>query len=288
MTPPSTRAARRSRASSLAASEHDRPGPAPVEPRAPVRLAGSGPARSRTQFTGRAAVLAIVLCGIALSLAYPVREYISQRKQIDQLLAASARVKAEGKSTCRPSTGCCTARSSSRPAGAGPAAHVPARPDLLRDHRFGLHQAEGRGRESKRRAVVRADVVIGGARRTRRPASWRQARPAKAASAEANRQGAPRVSVDARRHRRDQPRQLGRPPRGMSGGRAPVPVRASGRRRDGAEAAGRDSVPDVVLPDLRPGLCGRQQTRGGRADEGDDGPPGGRCGPARVLSGGAS
>ncbi len=28
-----------------------------------------------------------MLCGIALSLAYPVREYISQRKQIDQLLA---------------------------------------------------------------------------------------------------------------------------------------------------------------------------------------------------------
>ena len=26
-----------------------------------------------------------MLCGIALSLAYPVREYISQRKQIDQL-----------------------------------------------------------------------------------------------------------------------------------------------------------------------------------------------------------
>jgi len=37
-------------------------------------------------------VLAIVLCGIALSLAYPVREYISQRKQIDQLLAANARI----------------------------------------------------------------------------------------------------------------------------------------------------------------------------------------------------
>jgi cell division protein FtsB len=68
-------------------------GPAqrPVEP----RPAGSGPARSRTHFTGRAAVLAIVLCGIALSLAYPVREYISQRKQIDQLTAANHRINAE-------------------------------------------------------------------------------------------------------------------------------------------------------------------------------------------------
>jgi cell division protein FtsB len=56
-----------------------------------------GPARTRPHFTGRAAVLAIVLCGIALSLAYPVREYISQRKQIDQLMAASARINEQKK-----------------------------------------------------------------------------------------------------------------------------------------------------------------------------------------------
>jgi cell division protein FtsB len=29
----------------------------------------------------------VVICAIALSLAYPVREYIAQRQQIDQLLA---------------------------------------------------------------------------------------------------------------------------------------------------------------------------------------------------------
>jgi cell division protein FtsL len=40
-----------------------------------------------TRLTGRAAVLAVVICAIALSLAYPVREYIAQRQQIDQLLA---------------------------------------------------------------------------------------------------------------------------------------------------------------------------------------------------------
>ncbi|HET7013939.1 MAG TPA: septum formation initiator family protein [Streptosporangiaceae bacterium] len=70
-------------------------GPA-QRPAEPTRSAGAGPpgARSRPHFTGRAAVLAIVLCGIALSLAYPVREYISQRKQIDQLLAANARINA--------------------------------------------------------------------------------------------------------------------------------------------------------------------------------------------------
>ena len=45
------------------------------------------PGGSRPHFTGRAAILAIVLCAIALSLAYPVREYIEQRRQIDQLQA---------------------------------------------------------------------------------------------------------------------------------------------------------------------------------------------------------
>jgi cell division protein FtsB len=48
---------------------------------------------ARPHFTGRAAVLAIVLCGIALSLAYPVREYISQRRQIDQSLAEGNQIR---------------------------------------------------------------------------------------------------------------------------------------------------------------------------------------------------
>jgi cell division protein FtsB len=41
----------------------------------------------RARFTSRAAVLAVVVCAIALSLAYPVREYIAQSRQIDGLLA---------------------------------------------------------------------------------------------------------------------------------------------------------------------------------------------------------
>ncbi len=44
------------------------------------------PPRS-TRLTSRAAVLAVVICAIALSLAYPVREYIAQREQIGQLVA---------------------------------------------------------------------------------------------------------------------------------------------------------------------------------------------------------
>jgi cell division protein FtsL len=48
-----------------------------------------------TRLTGRAAVLAVVICAIALSLAYPVREYIAQRQQIDQLLAQRQTVSAQ-------------------------------------------------------------------------------------------------------------------------------------------------------------------------------------------------
>jgi cell division protein FtsB len=57
--------------------------PAAQPPPAPQRPERAG----RTRLTSRAAVLAVVLCAIALSLAYPVREYIAQRRQIDQLQA---------------------------------------------------------------------------------------------------------------------------------------------------------------------------------------------------------
>ncbi len=40
---------------------------------------------TRPKLTSRAAVLAVVICAIALSLAYPIREYIAERRQIDQL-----------------------------------------------------------------------------------------------------------------------------------------------------------------------------------------------------------
>jgi cell division protein FtsL len=40
-------------------------------------------------------VLAVVLCAIALSLAYPVREYIAERRQIDQLQAQNAAIAAQ-------------------------------------------------------------------------------------------------------------------------------------------------------------------------------------------------
>src|SRR5271166_4570327 len=57
------------------------------------------PAAPRTtRLTGRAAVLAVVICAIALSLAYPVREYIAQRQQIDQMVALQQTTLAQVKS----------------------------------------------------------------------------------------------------------------------------------------------------------------------------------------------
>jgi cell division protein FtsB len=49
--------------------------------------AGPREGQERPRFTSKAAVLAVVVCAIALSLAYPVREYVAQRRQIDQLNA---------------------------------------------------------------------------------------------------------------------------------------------------------------------------------------------------------
>ncbi|WP_084264993.1 FtsB family cell division protein [Actinomadura macra] len=44
-----------------------------------------GARRGNPALTSRAAILAVVVCAIALSLAYPVREYIAQRKEIADL-----------------------------------------------------------------------------------------------------------------------------------------------------------------------------------------------------------
>jgi cell division protein FtsB len=59
----------------------------PPIPPSPAQAAAMAAVARSTKLTGRAALLAVVICAIALSLAYPVREYIAQRQQIDQLLA---------------------------------------------------------------------------------------------------------------------------------------------------------------------------------------------------------
>ena len=66
--------------------------PSPPSPPRPGR-----PQLRPTKLTGRAALLAVVMCAIALSLAYPVREYIGQRRQIDQLLATQQSLSAQVK-----------------------------------------------------------------------------------------------------------------------------------------------------------------------------------------------
>jgi cell division protein FtsB len=46
----------------------------------------------RPRFTSRAAVLAVVICAIALALAYPIREYIAERRQIAALDAQNSQL----------------------------------------------------------------------------------------------------------------------------------------------------------------------------------------------------
>jgi cell division protein FtsB len=70
--------------------------PSPAQP-SPAQAAAMAAAARSTKLTGRAALLAVVICAIALSLAYPVREYIAQRQQIDQLLAQQQTIAAQVK-----------------------------------------------------------------------------------------------------------------------------------------------------------------------------------------------
>ncbi|WP_263166583.1 FtsB family cell division protein [Streptomyces sp. SCSIO ZS0520] len=39
----------------------------------------------RSRLTGRAALLALVLCSLVVALAYPMRQYVSQQAEIDEL-----------------------------------------------------------------------------------------------------------------------------------------------------------------------------------------------------------
>jgi cell division protein FtsB len=52
--------------------------------------ADPGAARAWTNLTGRAAVLALVICLLAISLAYPLREYLAQRGDIGDVRAQVA------------------------------------------------------------------------------------------------------------------------------------------------------------------------------------------------------
>jgi cell division protein FtsL len=75
-----------------------RPAPLPGSPKRPARPSGPSSPSSPTRLTGRAALLAVVICAIALSLAYPVREYLGQRRQIDQLVSSQQALSAQVKS----------------------------------------------------------------------------------------------------------------------------------------------------------------------------------------------
>lgn len=47
----------------------------------------SSPGSRSAAFTARAAILAVVACAVLLSLAYPLREYVAQRGEIERLQA---------------------------------------------------------------------------------------------------------------------------------------------------------------------------------------------------------
>ncbi|WP_351227889.1 septum formation initiator family protein [Streptomyces sp. NPDC002133] len=51
----------------------------------------------RSRLTGRAAFLALVVCSLIVALAYPIRQYVSQRNDIaeQERLAAAARARVE-------------------------------------------------------------------------------------------------------------------------------------------------------------------------------------------------
>lgn len=102
--PRASRARARSRGSpspDMPADEQALP-PRPAKPRStPAQAAALAAIARQTRLTGRAAVLAVVICVIALSMAYPVREYIAQRQQIDQLLAQHQAMAAQVKALTR-------------------------------------------------------------------------------------------------------------------------------------------------------------------------------------------
>lgn len=66
-----------------AAGQRRRPGPADPEPAAQERARRR--TERRTQLTGRAAVLALVIAALSLSLAYPIRQYFGQRNEMADL-----------------------------------------------------------------------------------------------------------------------------------------------------------------------------------------------------------
>jgi cell division protein FtsB len=73
------------------------PEQSPQQQPSPGQAAALAAVARSTKLTGRAALLAVVICAIALSLAYPVREYIAQRQQIDQLQAQQQSISAQVK-----------------------------------------------------------------------------------------------------------------------------------------------------------------------------------------------
>ncbi len=57
----------------------------------------------RSRLTGRAALLALVLCSLIVALAYPIRQYVSQRAEISDLQRQQDQARQRASSSCATS-----------------------------------------------------------------------------------------------------------------------------------------------------------------------------------------
>ncbi len=273
-------------------------------PRLPFPDTGARPGRSR--LTGRAALLALVLCSLVVALAYPIRQYVSQRAEIadlqreqaarrrqrvEDLRDHKARWQDDAYAEQQARAAAALRDAGARRASSSSTRRRPSRPPPSRSRRPPWSPERlGRGRQGRRRRPPAVN-------RPRRPAADRRRRPCHRAdrsgstSRKTGMEDACRLPADPRapsrptRTSRPSSSSSAVPPRGLRAHRAPLPVRAAGRGGDGAAAARRHALPHDVLPDVPAGGLGHRHAGGERRHEGDDGAAGHRPGAGRRLPG---
>ena len=265
---------------------HGRPGPVLHRDQAQAaRRADRGPGlplrrpkrqARRYRLTGRAALLALVLCALVVALAYPMRQYISQRADIADQRARGAAGQRSRCEQLREEKARWQDDAYVRAAGPRAAALRAAGGDRL--HRAST-RARGPG-EPPRRDPGAAATAPGTRTLGRRRQRRRGYRPADRHRI-ANRPGMETAPAD--QTPRTEPtdadvaavQAAARPSAARSArGRAPLPVRAARRGRDRPAAGGRHALPDAVLPDVPARRLGDRHAGGERRDEGDDGAAG--------------
>ena len=208
----------------------------------------------RLTVTTRAALLALTVCLVALTMAYPLRAYLTQRSTIADLQAQQRQdQQAVDRPAAARSTGTRTRQRRRTRPGAGCTTSCRARRSTT-CRRRPRRRRRPRAR-STRPAVPGKDgpalvlAAVGQCRRDQQVASAGEL-PGRSTPATIDVVG----------------EQLGRAAAGDPRGGAPLRLRAARRRRDLAAAPRRHPVPDAVLPDLSAGGEGDQPARGERRD----------------------